>query len=200
MASSPTGRIVVLSGPTAVGKGTIAACVRERLPDLWLSVSLTTRQPRTGEIDGVHYHFVTDAEFDRLIADGGLLEWATVHNSARYGTPRQPVDDMAASGRPVLLELDLAGARQVRAAMPEAFLIFLAPPSWDELVQRLIGRGTESEPQREQRLATARVELAAQDEFDEVIVNDDVQIACQQLIDCIHSGVRLHPHTFGESL
>lgn len=200
MASSPTGRVVVLSGPTAVGKGTVAACVRERMPDLWLSVSLTTRDPRPGEVDGVHYHFVTDAEFDRLIAEGGLLEWATVHNAARYGTPRRPVDEVAASGRTVLLELDLAGARQVRAAMPEAALVFLAPPSWEELLSRLIGRGTETPQQRDQRLATAKVELAAQDEFDEVIVNDEVQVACQKLIDFIHSGARLNPHTFGESL
>jgi guanylate kinase len=186
--SVPRGRVVVLSGPTAVGKGTVAACVRERMTDLWVSVSVTTRQPRPGEVDGVHYHFVTDEKFDRLIATGGLLEWATVHKLARYGTPREPVERNSTAGRTTLLELDLQGAMQVRERMPEARLVFLAPPSWEELERRLVGRGTETAEQRERRLQTARDELAAQAAFDEVIVNDEVSVACQKLIDFIHSG------------
>ena len=138
---------------------------RQHFPQVWLSVSMTTRSPRPGEVDGVHYLFVGDAEFDRLIAAGEFLEHAVVHTHAKYGTPRGPVDRALAAGRPALLEIDLQGARQVRERMPEALLVFLAPPSWDELVRRLVGRGTESESERERRLQTARRELAAQDEF-----------------------------------
>ncbi len=137
-------RLTVLAGPTAVGKGTVAADIRERFPDIWISVSATTRKPRPNEVHGVHYLFVSDAEFDRMIADGELLEWAVVHKAARYGTPKQPVLAKLAEGRPALLEIDLQGARQVRETMPEAQFVFLAPPSWDELVRRLVGRGTET--------------------------------------------------------
>ena len=154
-------RLVVLAGPTAVGKGTVATAVRERHPEVWLSVSATTRAPRPGEVDGVHYHFVDDATFDAMIADGDLLEWAVVHRAARYGTPRGPVEESLAAGRPSMLEIDLQGARQVRATMPEAVFVFLKPPSWDELVRRLVGRGTETDAERERRLDTAREELAA---------------------------------------
>jgi len=136
-------RLTVLAGPTAVGKGTVAAEIRERYPDIWISVSATTRKPRPNEVHGVHYLFVSDAEFDRMVADGELLEWAVVHKAARYGTPKQPVLDKLAAGRPALLEIDLQGARQVRETMPEAQFVFLAPPTWDELVRRLGGRGTE---------------------------------------------------------
>ncbi|MGA8847191.1 MAG: guanylate kinase, partial [Nocardioides sp.] len=153
-------RLVVLAGPTAVGKGTVATAVRERHPEVWLSVSATTRAPRPGEIDGVHYHFVDDATFDEMIAEGRLLEWAVVHGAARYGTPRGPVEESLAHRRPSLLEIDLQGARQVRTSMPEAIFVFLKPPSWDELVRRLVGRATETAEQRERRLATARDELA----------------------------------------
>ena len=173
---------MVLAGPTAVGKGTVAAHVREHHPEVWLSVSATTRRPRPGEVDGEHYFFVDDREFDRLEQEGQLLEWATVHGRARYGTPRGPVEDSLAAGRPTMLEIDLQGARQVRAAMPEAFFVFLAPPSWDELVQRLVGRGTESEAERTRRLQTARTELAAAPEFDVTIVNDDVARASAELV------------------
>lgn len=176
------GRLVVLAGPTAVGKGTVAAYVRRHYPRVWLSVSMTTRPPRPGEVDGVHYHFVDDAEFDRLVADGEFLEWAVVHGQARYGTPRGPVLRALREGRPALLEIDLVGARQVRQAMPEAFMVFLQPPSWDELVNRLVGRGTESEEEREVRLSTARTELEAVPEFDAVIVNDDVARAAEHLV------------------
>lgn len=179
------GRLVVLAGPTAVGKGTVAGYIREHHPDVLLSVSATTRGPRPGEIDGVHYYFVDDAGFDGLIARGELLEWAQVHNASRYGTPRPPVEAALASGRSVLLEIDLQGARQVRAAMPDAVLVFLLPPSWEELVRRLIGRGTESPEEQARRLETARVELAAQDEFDELVVNDDVSRAAQEVVDLL---------------
>lgn len=130
----------------------------------------------------MHYHFVDDAEFDDLVARGQMLEWAVVHGRARYGTPRVPVEQAVASGRPCLLEIDLQGARQVRVAMPEALFVFLAPPSWQELVRRLIGRGTEDDAERARRLDTARAELAAEAEFDVTIVNDDVRAACERLV------------------
>jgi len=177
------GRLVVLAGPTAVGKGTVSAYIREQHPDVLLSVSATTRAPRPGEVDGVHYYFVDDEEFDRMIADGELLEWAVVHNQSRYGTPRPPVQRALDEGRSVLLEIDLQGARQVRKAMPEALLVFLLPPSWEELVRRLIGRGTESPEEQSRRLETARIELAAQDEFDVLVVNDEVRRAAQEVVD-----------------
>jgi len=174
-------RLVVLAGPTAVGKGTVAAHIKEHHPEILLSVSATTRAPRPGEVDGEHYFFVDDAEFDRLVADGELLEHATVHNRFRYGTPKAPIDAALAEGRTVLLEIDLQGARQVRAAAPDANLVFLLPPSWDELVQRLVGRGTEDDEERTRRLKTARVELASQREFDHHVVNDDVARAADEV-------------------
>ncbi|OUZ09754.1 guanylate kinase [Aeromicrobium sp. PE09-221] len=176
-------RLVVLAGPTAVGKGTVAARVRETRPDIWISVSVTTRAPRPGEVDGRHYWFVTDEEFDRLVAEDGLLEWAVVHGRHRYGTPRAAVEERLAAGKPALLEIDLQGARQVRERMPEALMVFLAPPSWDELVRRLVGRGTETAAERERRLQTAREELAAQAEFDVTIVNTNVDEACAELVE-----------------
>ncbi|NKY51208.1 guanylate kinase [Nocardia vermiculata] len=177
------GRLVVLVGPSAVGKSTVVRCLRERLPDLVFSVSATTRAPRPGEVDGRDYRFVTRADFDTMIEEGELLEWADIHGGLqRSGTPAAPVKAALAAGKPVLVEVDLVGARSVRAAMPEAVLVFLAPPSWEELVARLTGRGTESPEVIERRLATARVELAACDEFDTVIVNDDVTTACEQLV------------------
>ncbi len=174
-------RLIVLAGPTAVGKGTVAAHIKEHHPEILLSVSATTRPPRPGEVEGEHYYFVDDAEFDRLIRDGELLEWATVHNKHRYGTPRAPIYAALAEGRTVLLEIDLQGARQVRAAAPDANLVFLLPPSWDELVQRLVGRGTEDAEERARRLKTARVELASQGEFDHHVVNDDVARAAEEV-------------------
>ncbi|MCR2792647.1 guanylate kinase [Microbacterium sp. zg.Y625] len=174
-------RLIVLAGPTAVGKGTVAAYIKEHHPEIMLSVSATTRAPRPGEVEGEHYFFVDDAEFDRLVRDGELLEHATVHNHHRYGTPRAPIDAALAEGRTVLLEIDLQGARQVRAAEPSATLVFLLPPSWDELVQRLVGRGTEGDEERARRLRTAKVELAAQGEFDYRVVNDDVAHAAAEV-------------------
>lgn len=165
-----------------MGKGTVSSDIRARYPEIWLSVSATTRPPRPGEIDGLHYLFVTDAQFDRMVEQGELLEWAVVHGRHRYGTPRGPVEARLRRGEPALLEIDLQGARQVRAAMPDARLVFLSPPSWDELVRRLVGRGTEDSAERERRLATARRELAAESEFDHVIVNDDVRRAADELV------------------
>ncbi|GHJ60941.1 guanylate kinase [Nocardioides sp. OK12] len=175
-------RLVVLAGPTAVGKGTVAAAVRDLHPDVWISVSATTRAPRPGEVDGVHYRFVDDAEFDRLVEAGEMLEWAVVHGAARYGTPRGPVEEALGAGRPSMLEIDLQGARQVRATMPDALFVFLKPPSWEELVRRLVGRGTETAEQRERRLLTAREELAAEPEFDVTIVNHEVHAAAHDLV------------------
>ncbi|MFS3129177.1 guanylate kinase [Nocardioides sp. Bht2] len=175
-------RLVVLAGPTAVGKGTVAAVIREEHPDVWISVSATTRAPRPGEVNGVHYWFVSDEEFDTMIAENDLLEWAVVHKAARYGTPRRAVEEALAAGRPALLEIDLQGARQVKTTMPEALFVFLKPPSWEELVRRLVGRGTEDEAERERRLETARVELDAESEFDVSIVNHEVHDAAQELV------------------
>jgi guanylate kinase len=180
-------RLVVLAGPTAVGKGTVSAYVREHFPDVWLSVSATTRRPRPGEVDGVHYDFVDEAEFARMERDGELLESAVVHGRNHYGTPRRPVEEALAAHRMALLEIDLQGARQVRASMPEALFVFLAPPSWAELERRLVGRGTEDAEERSRRLDTARVELAAEQEFDETIVNDDVRRAAEELVSLMRS-------------
>lgn len=187
-ATSTPSRLVVLAGPTAVGKGTVAAAVREDHPDVWISVSATTRAPRPDEVDGVHYLFVDDAEFDRLVAEDLLLEWAVVHGTHRYGTPREPVEEALAAGRPAMLEIDLQGARQVRRTMPDALFVFLKPPSWDELVRRLVGRGTESDEERERRLATARDELAAESEFDVTIVNHEVHDAAAELVTLMTLG------------
>lgn len=175
-------RLTVLAGPTAVGKGTVSADVRSRYPQVWLSVSVTTRPPRPGETDGVHYFFVGEDEFDRLVAQDELLEWAVVHGRHRYGTPRSSVTRHLEQGVPVLLEIDLQGARQVRQRMPQARFVFLAPPSFAELERRLVGRGTEDEAERERRLQTARVELAAEPEFDVTIVNGDVRQAGDDLV------------------
>lgn len=181
MSASPA-RLTVLAGPTAVGKGTVSADVRDRYPWVWLSVSATTRPPRPGEVDGVHYFFVGSSGFDQMIEDDQLLEWAVVHGVNRYGTPRGPVQAQLAQGVPVLLEIDLQGARQVRKKMPDARFVFLAPPSWDELVRRLVGRGTEDETERHRRLQTAQLELAAESEFDHIVVNDDVHRATDELV------------------
>jgi guanylate kinase len=176
-----TAPLLVLSGPSGVGKSTVVRELRARHPEVWLSVSATTRFPRPGEVDGVHYRFVSQEQFDELVTSGGLLEWAQFAGN-RYGTPREPVLERLAAGHPVLLEIDLQGARQVRASMPEATLVFLAPPSWDELVRRLTGRGTESPDVVEQRLTTARDELAAEGEFDLTLVNTSVEDVVARLL------------------
>ncbi|HEY7989020.1 MAG TPA: guanylate kinase [Lapillicoccus sp.] len=187
---APPSRLVVLAGPTAVGKGTVAAYIRAHFPQVWLSVSMTTRHPRPGEVDGVHYHFVDDAEFDRLVEAGEFLEYAVVHGRAKYGTPRGPVERALSEGQLAMLEIDLQGARQVRESLPGTLFAFLMPPSWEELVRRLVGRGTETEEERERRLQTARDELAAASEFDVVIVNDDVRRASEELVSWMRARQR----------
>lgn len=175
---------MVLAGPSGVGKSSVVAALRELYPGLRFSVSATTRERRPGEVDGRDYRFVDGAEFDRMIASGELLEWAEIHGGVhRSGTPREPVERVLASGEPVLVEVDLQGARSVRAAMPEALLVFITPPSWTTLVERLTGRGTEPPEIVRRRLATAKEELAASEEFDVVIVNDEVNRAAQRLLD-----------------
>lgn len=176
------GDITVISGPTAVGKGTVVSLLRERCPQVWVSVSATTRAPRPGEVDGVHYRFVTPEAFRTLIDDHALLEWAVVHGRDYYGTPSEPVFAAAAAGRRVILEIDLQGARQVKRTLPGARFVFLAPPDWDTLVDRLCGRGTETPEQKERRLATARVELAAASEFDHVVVNGELGHTVDELV------------------
>lgn len=188
--AAPKSRLVVLAGPTAVGKGAVSRHIREQYPGVLLSVSATTRPPRPGEIDGEHYYFVSDEQFDRMIEAGEFLEWAVVHNAYRYGTPRPPIDRALAEGKSVLLEIDLQGARSVKQAMPEALLVFLLPPSWEELVRRLVGRGTESPQEQARRLETAKAELVAQDEFDVKVVNRDVGQAAREVVELLAVPIR----------
>ena len=174
-------RLTVLSGPSGVGKDSVIELIRARAPWVWLSVSVTTRRIRETETDGVHYHFVDRSEFGRLIEAGQLLEWAEFAGH-RYGTPRRPVLERLAAAVPVLLEIDLQGARQVRASMPDAQLVFLTPPSWEELVRRLTRRGTEAADRIEARLAEAREELTHEAEFDVTLTNTDVHRVCNDLV------------------
>lgn len=175
--------MVVLSGPSAVGKSTVVRRLREQVPNLHFSVSATTRAPRPGEVDGVDYHFVSPDRFQQLIDEGALLEWAEIHGGLqRSGTPAGPVRAATAAGFPVLIEVDLAGARAIKRAMPEAITVFLAPPSWADLQARLVGRGTETPEAMARRLETAREELAAQDDFDQVVVNRQLESACAELV------------------
>ena len=175
---APRGQLVVLAGPSAVGKSTVVSGLRSAVPDLYFSVSMTTRAPRPGEVDGKDYFFVTPEHFQGRIDRGEMLEWADIHGGLqRSGTPAGPVQEAMGAGRPVLVEVDLAGARNIKRLLPEAQTVFLAPPSWDVLVQRLTGRGTETPEVIERRLATAREERDAQGEFDTVVVNDDVDAA-----------------------
>lgn len=184
-AGNHTGRLIVLTGPTAVGKGTVEGALRAKHPQVWVSVSATTRAPRPGEIDGVTYWFMNEDEFKAKQADGYFLETAVVHNMAHYGTPLQPVLDHVAQGIPTILEIDLQGARRVKQEAARRGLdvvyVFLAPPSYDELVRRLVFRGTENEEQRRKRLQTARLELASEGEFDVTIVNTTVEQAADDL-------------------
>jgi guanylate kinase len=176
----------VLAGPSGVGKSSIVAALRARLPELFFSVSATTRDPRPGEVDGRDYHFVGPAGFDELITRGELLEWAEIHGGLqRSGTPRGPVEQALGAGRPVLVEVDLNGARSIKAAMPDAVAVFVEPPSLAELERRLRGRGTETEAQFARRLQTATEELAARAEFDVALVNDDVQAVAARLVELL---------------
>jgi guanylate kinase len=173
-------RLTVLSGPAGVGKSSVVAYLREHHPEIWHSVSVTTRPRRPGEVDGVDRIFVDSDTFAAMIRDGQLLEHAHYAQNW-YGTPRQPVEERLAAGVPVLLEIEIQGARQVRQLMPDALLVFLRPPSWEELERRLRGRGTEDADVIQRRLDTATIELAAEDEFDEVLVNTSVEEAAEAL-------------------
>lgn len=180
------GLLIVLAGPSGVGKSSVVAELRRAVPELSVSVSVTTRAPRPGELDGRDYHFVDPATFDRMVADGSLLEWSEIHGGLhRSGTPREPVERHLAAGEPVLLEVDLHGARAVKRAMPDALLVFLEPPSWQELARRLVGRGTESDDTVRRRLDTARAELAAKSEFDVAVVNDDLHRVVDRLVELV---------------
>ncbi|MDR1633791.1 MAG: guanylate kinase [Bifidobacteriaceae bacterium] len=172
MVWAPT-RLTVLAGPSGVGKGTVAALIAERYPKVYLSISATTRRPRPGEVEAVSYFFISRAAFEAAVVAGDMLEWAE-YNGHLYGTPRLAVEDALGAGRPALLEIDLAGARQIRQSMPGALQVFLMPPTWKELERRLIARGTEDEGQRLLRLATAEREVRARGEFDFVLTNDDL--------------------------
>lgn len=183
---NPYGRLVILAGPSAVGKSTVVDRLRSDVPNLYFSVSMTTRDPRPGEVDGKDYFYVTAQEFQDRIDRGEMLEWADIHGGLqRSGTPSEPVQQAREEGRPVLVEVDLVGARNIAQLMPEAETIFLAPPSWEVLVERLTGRGTESQDVINRRLETAREELAAQSEFKHVIINDDVDVAVKAIRDVL---------------
>jgi len=181
-------RLTVIAGPTAVGKGTVVRWLLDNDPNIQVSVSATTRSPRPGEIDGQSYFFVSTGEFEKMIAAGELLEYAVVHGSNYYGTPRKPVEQALAAGKQVILEIDLQGARQIKESMPEANLIFIAPPNWDELERRLALRGTETPEQIAVRLATAREEMAATAEFDHVVINTEVAECGQQVLDLMQAS------------
>ncbi len=170
----------MITGPSGVGKGTLVNRLLERHPAIWLSVSATTRAPRPGEEEGVQYFFLERPAFEQLVGRGGLLEWAEFAGNL-YGTPRQPVEAQLAAGHPVLLEIELEGARQVRQSFPGAFQLFVAPPRFAELERRIRGRGTDSEEAIQRRLARARVELEAATEFDAVLVNADLETALLEL-------------------
>jgi guanylate kinase len=174
-------RLTVLSGPAGVGKSTVVTYLREHEPRIWHSVSVTTRPIRAGEIDGSSYHFVSAEQFQKMVANHELLEHAD-YAGHRYGTPRAPVEEHLRAGEPVLLEIEIQGARQVRALMPEARLVFLAPPSWEELERRLRGRGTEAPEVVQRRLDRARVELAAEAEFDAVILSSSAEAVAHELV------------------
>lgn len=180
------GNLFIISGPSGAGKGTLVKELPARVPDLWVSVSVTTRAPRHGEVEGQHYFFIAKKEFRRLSESGGLLEWAEVHGNC-YGTPREAVEAKVAEGRQVILEIDPQGARQVKSLLPDSVLIFIMPPSWEELERRLAKRGSETKAQVETRLATAEEEIKVVGEYAHVVQNDDVPRAVGELVGIIDS-------------
>jgi guanylate kinase len=183
----------VLAGPSGVGKSSVVRALRDMLPELFFSVSATTRAPRAGEVDGVDYHFVGPAGFDAMIARDELLEWAEIHGGLqRSGTPRTPVERALERGRPVLVEVDLAGARSMKKALPESITVFLEPPSLAELERRLLGRATETPEAFARRLRTAREEMAARDEFDVCVISDEPGAVAARLVDLLVDS-RTHP-------
>jgi guanylate kinase len=182
--------LVVLAGPAGVGKGTIVQRILASESDFLLSVSATTRDPRPGEVDGVHYHFISKAEFESLIAENQLLEYAIVHGSNYYGTLLNELTRAEAEDKHLLLEIDLQGARQVKARIPQALSIFISPPSWEELESRLRNRGTETEEQIQTRLSTARTELASAGEFDFNLTNQDLDSCVAQVVELVRKYER----------
>ena len=184
--NSRVGNLFVVSGPSGAGKGTLLSQVIERIPDAWVSVSATTRSPRPGEIEGVHYFFLDTDHFKSLVEQDGFLEWAQVHDNY-YGTLKQSVIDHMNAGDQVILEIDVQGALQVRKALPEAHLVFIEPPSLEELERRLRQRGTETDDVISSRMKTAEVELAQKMEYDVQVVNDDLERAVDELVEVINS-------------
>ena len=182
-----TKKLTVLVGPTAVGKGTVVRHILDHHPEVHLSVSATTRPPRPGEIEGKDYFFVSMAEFDKLIESDQMLEYAVVHGVHKYGTPRKPVVEALARGEQVLLEIDIQGAVQIKKSMPEAQVIFIAPPTWNDLVSRLAGRGTETKEEMAKRLETARAELSTADNFDFKVINDDVAKCAEEVVELMRA-------------
>ncbi|HWD64015.1 MAG TPA: guanylate kinase [Solirubrobacteraceae bacterium] len=183
-----SGQVFVITGPSGVGKGTLIRALLDRIPDLELSVSATTRQPRPGEQDGVAYHFLTPEQFDQRISSGDFLEYAT-YSGNRYGTLRSELERRRSAGVPVVLEIEVEGARQVRNSMPDAVAVFIAPPSRDALRARLVGRGTDTAEEVEARLATADREMDARPEFAHVVVNDRLEDAVEDLVGIVHQAL-----------
>ncbi|MCI7505849.1 MAG: guanylate kinase [Coriobacteriaceae bacterium] len=181
---SRTGNLFVISGPSGAGKGTLVKALIEQVPDAWLSVSATTRKPREGEVDGKHYHFLSNDQFDDLVRQDGFLEWAQVHSN-KYGTPRAQVEQAIAEGKQAILEIDVQGAFQIKEKIPQSILVFIEPPSLEILEERLRGRGTETEDVIAARMSVATMELLEKIKYDIAIVNDDLDVAAKELVDFV---------------
>lgn len=181
---SRTGNFFVISGPSGAGKGTLVKALIEQVPDAWLSVSATTRKPREGEVDGKHYHFISNDQFDDLVRQDGFLEWAQVHSN-KYGTPRAQVEQAIAEGKQAILEIDVQGAFQIKEKIPQSILVFIEPPSLEILEERLRGRGTETEDVIAARMSVATMELLEKIKYDIAIVNDDLDVAAKELVDFV---------------